>query len=437
MSFLKDFKESFESHGVSVGNSNEIGNAEIMDVLDDREEVEENIHEMSSRLTQDVKDINNVGKSLDALSENIKAVETISPVLTGPAVTTINEQMHDTARLLDIAPAEDLAINPETGEIVEVSMEGVMSWLGNVFRAFGQSLTKTWTRLAIMTSRWNKNYEMFKSRISRCYKLLPKRKNPEGGNLVKLDDKIARYLVMNTELSSDLAGDLSRFISSSEIILSIYVPIIEKITANLQGILSHLIALGGEGSAQEFNIDTISELTQIKDLIDTQELGLGNTKYSLVNSRSFIPNVTLVDARPDYRYVLNSYQKHYPTMSNEEIRAILLSVQQNVFENLANISKIGDRLYQAMDNMNISISRIQTQNSEPIGPLNENKIVAGAQVAQKAVQIWNYANLSKLQVRISYELGSLLDGTIATIYESTNERTHSIITYIEEMLIKD
>ena len=443
MSFLEEFKASFEA--LEAGES-PAGNASV-DVVDNDEVTkaqEETLalldSALSSDMAEDAKQIHEVSTALGSLGDNIKALGETSPALVESAVLTVNEQVKDTARLLQLDAPEDIAVDPETGEIEEVSMEGVLDWLGNVIKAFVRSLGNIKHRMAIWLNRISKTTSTLRTRVARCYKLMPRRKNVDGGTYVKLNDKMAIHLVQGNGIAEDLAGELSKLIDAVNIVFAQYAPVADKISANLALILSQVsgkfITGSNDAKGQAFDIEIKDELNIVDALVSQNVLYLGNEQLKIKNGRSIIPNIQLVKSRPDPKYILSSLGG-IPSRSNDEIRELLAAVQAMVFESIKVLEDTADRIYRAYDGMVGTISRIQDQNTEPMGTLSDNKYIAGAQIGYKMTQVWNYANLSKLESRIHNELGDLVDGTLVELVDAVLFKTHCVVAYVEETLTKD
>lgn len=420
MSFKRDFQMSFESADLVAPISLDITSFEAEEIR--YQQVEDELALSQNNEDKEyVKQIGEVRHCIVGVHDNVTLLKDVSPALMAPAVTTVNEQIVDTARTLGVEAPAPLTLT-ESHTVDEVSLEGVMDWIGKLFSSFSNSLRKVFLRIKVRLNRIGDSSKSYNKRIARCYTLLSRRKNEAGGNDIKLKPKYLGRLIQSTAVSTDLIASLNDMTSITNEIINAYKPIISDIQQGLERSIATAITGRGRTAAQNANIDkaTLSTIAALeKRLLKEQTLFLGNTRFTSLKTYSEVPRLALVDSTPDAEYIARSIET-VPSLGNEDIRQTLMGLQKIIDGQMVSLEEFIDGGFDEIENIYEAVQRLQSSIEQQPG------IGTFSTVGQ-------LENFSK---RIEEEIEVIYDDTLETIVKLF-ERYSAVIAYAEESLLQD
>lgn len=434
MSFKNTFIACFESAEIveHVDNTG-VSLDHVEQIHVDREITDEHL-ECPVNFQKELKEVNHVRSALVGAVDSVKHVSELSPAYVQPAVEITNQQLSETAEQLGIDAPAPLVINQDTLEIDEPSMEGVLDWLGRALGAFGAAIKKSWTRFRISMQRFGNLSSALTRRTARCYSLLPRRKHPEGGNPIKVKPKYLEPLVLHSALATDPISELVRTGEVVASVYSIYTPVIGEIENSLGQTLAAVVAFNGHYNQVQAKTDITPVVEQLAVIQKKGEVFMGNHHVSLKPSKALLPAVVLEEGKPGADFVVRSLPA-IPSLSDETIRSWLLGVSQQVDIRMQGLENILDDLDTKCANLVSAVSRVNIHNYQPV-QLSQSGLVAGAQLAMKGAQLFNAAELNKLESRVEDELGTIWT-VLSDLHDVYFEQASAIIAYIEESLMQD
>lgn len=380
-------------------------------------------------------EMNEITCALDGAVKAVSSVTKVTPALITPAVATVNEQLKDTADVLGVDAPAALVVNPETMEIDEVSMEGVLDWLGRGLAALGNAIRKIKDRIVIGFHRFGNMSIALKRRVAKSYSMLPRRKHPEGGHPVKLKPEYGQGLVKGEGFSADPIGDLQQFSDMFTEVISIYSPVIAGLESNLSQTFAAIVAYNGKWDGIPLSMDTTASLQQLNALVNKKELFLGNVELATRASKTLLPALYFVPTKPSAEYIFRLAGTPM-SLSDETIRGQLLGIQEKIEMSMQGIEAVVDQIGTTADNLISAIARINyADNYRPV-QMTGSTAIDTIQVAAKVGQMFNANDLHKLEARVTGEMYELYE-IIDRLYETYYQRVGSILALIEESLLQD
>lgn len=406
MSFVETFNAHY--HGTLSNEAIEyVTEADVAEVADLREEPD---HDP----VNDYRDIKRYSTMVTGSISMVNDMKDVHPADLDTVVPTVNRQLKATAETIGETDPVLLKIDPDSYELDQVSVEGAMNWLKNGLKAIGAGLRKAFDRLATGFHRMSNATIGLNRRISKCQSLLGRRKNPGGGNPVKLHKRYMERLVLGDGIITSYVEPLAEFSGTVKDIINIYRPVLESYSADIRNRIWEEVS-GNRPTEPGHDIGEATQ-TAIQSLQQraNQVQLMGNLTPEVIlpgsgKNDSRVPRVTLKTGRPDPAYVARNL-KEITSLSNEAVRDLLDVVQNAIGGNTTNNENAIDLIWEQVEGIHNAIMAIDMDEN---GQLNRLKyLVERVEQSLEIIfgDVWglNQANINAIGAVIAIAEESLL-----------------------------
>lgn len=406
MSFVETFNAHY--HGTLSNEGIEyVTEADVAEVVDLREEPD---HDP----VNDYRDIKRYSTMVTGSIDMVNDMKDVHPADLDTVVPTVNRQLKATAETIGETDPVLLKIDPDSYELDQVSVEGAMSWLKNGLKAIGAGLRKAFDRLATGFHRMSNATIGLNRRISKCQSLLGRRKNPGGGNPVKLHKRYMERLVLGDGIITSYVEPLAEFSGTVKDIINIYRPVLESYSTDIRNRIWEEVS-GNRPTEPGHDIGEATQ-TAIQSLQQrtSQVQLMGNLTPEVIlpgsgKNDSRVPRVALKTGRPDPAYVARNL-KEITSLSNEAVRDLLDVVQNAIGGNTTNNENVIDLIWEQVEGIHNAIMAIDMDEN---GQLNRLKyLVERVEQSLEIIfgDVWglNQANINAIGAVIAIAEESLL-----------------------------
>ena len=407
--FLTNLRTSFESGTPEVTYG--IDEPDPGSLMDDRLDFKETLDEPISALTL-VSDATTLSTALDGAIHGYTRLRDTDPAMLPSAVLATNNQLKDTADLLGVKPCYPVKIDPNTLELDNVSMEDYKEWLMKAGTSLISTLKDGVNRGSVVISKFNTAAKSIDSRVANCYGLIKKRKG-SGGNPISIPTSALTNLVIGNSISTNLITDLSAVGSVINTVALDNLELIGKTNDALKELLgADINDVESFDKIIKSKVDNQKALATLKGIADQDTLYIGNLRFKLEDEAKLIPSGTFVESKPDAKLIAKSYGK-IESLSTDHIRNLLGDLQKEVEKHVVVTNKSFTSIYSTLKELRVNAKGERTES-------NFDQVAATVKYVKQSTS----------------EFKSMW-GDIAQMHTTYYKVAGSILTYVEESLLKD